>query len=413
MTLKNFTILACAFLIGFVSKTFSQSNNANDYRENVGNYVQSAVPFLTIAPDSRGGAMGDAGVATAPDVYSMHWNPAKFVFLEKPAGIAVSYSPWLRKLTNDMSVSYLTGYYHLTNDQVVASSLRFFSLGQIDYANIQGESTGTGNPTEFAFDAAYARLFGPKVSGALAFRYIRSNLSSNQKVDGIETNPGQSFAVDIATYYNTDIKLSDKNGKLAFGLDISNICNKISYTSDEKKEPIPTNMRLGGALTVDLDNFNSLSLTTDFNKLLVPTPPIYWQNSQNADSVGPDGNKVIKYGKDPNVGVVTGIFQSFTDAPGIQSDGSRNVLKQELQEVTYSIGMEYWYRKQFAIRGGYYHESPFVGNRTFFTMGLGLRFNVFGFDFSYLITNANNPLANTLRFSISLEFDAIGKKKGA
>lgn len=367
------------------------------------NPVESAVPFLTIAPDSRAGGMGDVGAATTPDINSMHWNPAKYAFMENEGGISISYSPWLRNLVGDIDLAYLSFYKRIDRQQVIAASLLYFSLGEIDFTDDNGNSIKPGKPNEFSLDVAYSRLFGDNFSGGIGFRYIRSDLSTGIPVNGVPTKAGQAFAADASLYYNQDITLGDKDAKMAYGLNISNIGTKITYTSDQDKDFIPTNLRLGGALTVNLDDYNSFTLAADVNKLLVPTRPVYWTKADGSDSII-DGKRIIKFGKDPNVPVVKGIFQSFYDSPGGFSE--------ELREITYSFGVEYWYRKQFAIRGGYFHENEYKGNRKFFTVGLGLKLNVLGLDFSYLIpTYANHPLANTLRFSIAFDFDAFRKLK--
>lgn len=367
------------------------------------NPVESAVPFLTIAPDSRSGGMGDVGAATSPDINSMHWNPAKYAFIENEGGVCISYSPWLRNLVGDIDLAYLSAYKRIDRQQVIAASLLYFSLGEIDFTDDNGQLIRPGKPNEFAIDVAYSRLFGEHFSGGIAFRYIRSDLSTGLSVSGIDTKAGQAFASDVSVYYNTKLKLWDRDSKLAFGLNISNMGNKISYTSDLDKDFIPINMRLGGAFTYDFDAYNSITLAADVNKLLVPTRPVYWTDISGKDSTVND-QKVIRFGKDPNVPVVKGMFQSFYDSPG--------GFEEELREITYSFGLEYWYRKQFAIRGGYFHENEYKGNRKFFTMGVGLKLNVLGLDFSYLIpTYAHHPLANTLRFSISFDFDAFRKLK--
>ncbi len=384
-----------------IMPVFSQVNTGqlNGSIKDIVNPVETTVPFLTIAPESRGGGMADIGAATSPDVNSMHWNPAKYAFIENKFGASFSYTPWLHSLVNDINLSYLSGYYRIDRQQVVAATLRYFSLGEVEFRNDQGDLIKPAKPNEMAVDAAYSRLFGQHISGGLAFRYINSNLASGATVNGVDSKPGWSFAVDASAFYTNKIKLSDKDANLSFGLDISNIGKKISYGDDLHKEFIPTNMRLGGALAIDVDEYNSLTFAADLNKLLVPTQPIYW-----ADSVDNNNNKVIRAGKDPNVSVVSGIFQSFYDAPG--------GFTEELHEVTYSLGMEYWYHKQLAFRAGYFHENQYKGNRKFFTVGLGLRLNVFGLDFSYLVpTNANNPLANTLRFTLIFDFGATKKTK--
>ena len=359
------------------------------------NTIQTAVPFLTIAPDSRAGAMGDVGVATAPDINSQHWNAAKYVFMEGKGGLAISYTPWLRKLVPDINLAYIAGYYKLDGKQAISGSLRYFSLGNIVFTDRFGNPDGRQfNPNEFAVDAAYSRLFSDKLSGALAFRVIRSDLTGGQYVGDLESKPGFSVAADLGFYYTSKIDLSDKDGNLSFGANISNIGTKISYTTDQDKAFIPINLRLGSALAVDIDQYNSFTFALDLNKLLVPTPPVL------ADS----GNAILK-GKDPNVSVPLGMIQSFYDAPGI--DNSRgSVFLEELHEITYSAGVEYWYRKQFAIRGGYFYEYKTKGNRKYFTLGVGLKLNVFSLDFAYLIPTAvNNPLANTLRFTLGFNFD--------
>jgi hypothetical protein len=359
------------------------------------NTIQSAVPFLTIAPDSRAGAMGDAGVATSPDINSQHWNPAKYVFIEGSGGVAISYSPWLRKLVNDINLAYLVGYKKLEDNQVVSGSLRYFSLGNIVFTNIFGQPDGRQfNPNEFAIDAAYSRLLTDKLSGAIAFRFTRSDLTGGGFAGDTETKPGISYAADLAFYYTTDIEVTDKDAVLSFGTNISNIGSKVSYSESSEKSFVPINFRLGGSLDMALDEYNRMAFTVDLNKLLVPTPPVY---SDTADNV-------IIAGKDPDVPVAVGMLRSFYDAPGLNG----SVLKDELHEITYSLGTEYWYRDQFAIRAGYFYEFADKGNRKFFTLGIGLKLNVFSLDFSYLVPQAqNNPLANTLRFTLGFDFDKL------
>lgn len=354
------------------------------------NAIQTVVPFLTIAPDSRSGAMGDAGVATSPDVYSMHWNPAKFAFIDGNGGIGVSYSPWLRNLVPDINIAYLTGYKRIDSKQVLAASLLYSSLGDVPFTDEFGNLERTFNPNEFAFDAAYSRLFSEHLSGGIAFRFIYSNLTGGAYSGGVATKPGTSFAADISGYYQKKISIFTKDGELAFGLNFSNIGAKMSYSDAQTSDFIPMNMRLGSSVTVNLDKYNKLSFTLDLNKLLVPTPPVY--SSTNPDS--------IIAGKDPNVSVPVAIFQSFVDAPG--------GFKEELHEITYSTGIEYWYNNQFAIRGGYFYENPSKGNRKYFTAGAGFRLKAFTLDFSYLMPLAqNHPLARTLRFSIAFDFNSL------
>jgi len=362
------------------------------------NTVTSAVPFLTIAPDSRSGGMGDVGVALSPDANSMHWNPAKYAFAPNDMGISISYTPWLRKLIKDINLAYLSGYKRIDNEQVIGFSLRYFALGDIAFTDIVGNPTGNYNPNEFTFDAAYARAFSDRFSGSLAFRFIYSNLTGGQFVGGVESTPGMAYSSDVSFYYrNSDLILGDYDGTIAFGANISNIGSKMGYTKGSDKDFIPINLRLGTAFTIDFDDYNSLTLALDLNKLMIPTPPEYYPLSDTADL---EGNPVIRAGYNPNVSVPVGMFRSFYDAPG--------GMIEELNEITYSAGLVYWYAKQFAIRGGYFHEHSTKGNRKYFTVGIGLRLNVFGLDFAYLVPiYQNHPLANTLRFSLLFDFAGL------
>jgi hypothetical protein len=366
------------------------------------NAIQTVVPFLTIAPDSRAGAMGDAGVATSPDVYSMHWNPAKFAFIDGNAGVGISYSPWLRNLVPDINIAYLAGYKRIDTKQVLSASLLYSSLGDVPFTDEFGNLERTFNPNEFAFDAGYSRLFTDNLSGGIAFRFIYSNLTGGSYSGGVATKPGISFAADISGYYQKKISILNKDGQMAFGLDFSNIGAKMSYSETQTSDFIPMNMRLGGSLTINLDHFNKITATLDLNKLLVPTPPQYY----NIGEINAKGDTVhtamtqIKAGKDPNVSVPVAIFQSFFDAPG--------GFKEEFHEITYATGLEYWYNNQFALRGGFFYEDPSKGNRKYFTAGAGFRLKAFTIDFSYLMPLAqNNPLARTLRFSIAFDFNAL------
>jgi hypothetical protein len=386
------------FLLALSGKTilFSQQSSGQL------NAIQTVVPFLTIAPDSRAGAMGDAGVATSPDVYSMHWNPAKFAFIDGNAGLGISYSPWLRNLVPDINIAYLAGYKRLDTKQVLSSSLLYSSLGDVPFTDEFGNLQRTFNPNEFAFDVGYSRLFTDNLSGGVAFRFIYSNLTGGTYSGGTATKAGISFAADISGYYQKKISILNKDGQLGFGLDFSNIGAKMSYSESQTSDFIPMNMRLGTALTINLDHFNKITATIDLNKLLVPTPPQYY----SVGEINAKGDTVhtamsqIKAGKDPNVSVPVAIFQSFFDAPG--------GFKEELHEITYATGVEYWYNNQFAIRGGYFYENPTKGNRKYFTAGAGFRLKAFTLDFSYLMPlEQNNPLARTLRFSIAFDFNAL------
>ncbi len=366
------------------------------------NTITTAVPFLMIAPDARSGAMGDAGVSSTPDVNSMHWNPAKYAFIETDMGFSVSYSPWLRKLVNDINLAYLGFYKRIDDRQTVAATLLYFSLGDITFTDEMGNSLGTYRPNEFSIDGTYSRKLSNNLSGAVAARFIYSNLTQGQFVQGHETHAGTSIAADVSVYWQKEITMAKLDGMFAWGINISNIGAKISYTDNVVRDFIPTNLRIGPSLTLDLDEYNTISFMVDVNKLLVPTPPIYEVNDSTGQQVvdPATGKPIILKGKDPDVSVVTGMIQSFYDAPGGFSE--------EMREFSFAIGAEYWYDKQFALRAGFFYEDKTKGNRKFFTVGAGLRYNVFGLDFSYLIPlEQHNPLENTLRFSLLFNFDAF------
>jgi len=394
-----------SLLLVFTSFTAFGQISTGDLTGEV-NTINSAVPFLTITPDSRGGAMGDIGVATSPDISSQQYNPAKYAFIDGDGGIALSYTPWLRNLIHDINLAYLVGYKRLDAQQVVSASFRYFSLGNIVFTDLVGGILRDFNPNEFAIDAGYSRIFGNNISGGIAFRFVRSDLTGGISNDGSDYKAGLSVAADLAMYYQNTIQLQGKDAMLAIGANISNIGTKMSYTDDQEKSFIPINLKVGSSLKMNIDDYNSFTFAVDINKLLVPTSPIYWQDSTNSD-----GENVIKYGKNPNVSVPQGMLQSFFDAPGVEkADGTRSIFIEELHELTYGLGAEYWYRDQFAIRTGYFYEHETKGNRKFFTAGIGLKLNVFEIDFSYLIPiNQANPLANTLRFTLGFDFEKFRK----
>ena len=361
------------------------------------NTITTAVPFLGITPDSRAGGMGDAGVGLTPDVSSQHWNPAKYVFMESDMGVGLSYSPWLRALVNDINLAYLSGYKKIDDQQAISSSLRYFSLGDIVFTDIRGTKLTTQSPNEFAIDFGYSRKLSDIFSGSVAVRYIRSDLTGGQMVNGVETRPGNSFAADVAFYWYNEFRANRKDNIFSAGINIQNIGSKISYTDGEVKDFIPTNLMIGASYTTELDDYNSFSFSFEANKLLVPTPP--------KDSIEYDeGGVILPGGIHSDMSVIKGMITSFYDAPG--------GFKEEMQEITLAIGVEYWYNKQFAIRGGYFYENENKGNRKYFTAGAGLRMNVFSLDFSYLLpTQRNHPLENTLRFTLSFDIDAFGNQR--
>ena len=361
------------------------------------NVITTAVPFLSITPDSRAGGMGDAGVGLTPDVSSQHWNPAKYVFMESDMGIGLSYSPWLRNLVNDINLAYLSGYKKLDDVQSMSASLRYFSLGDIIFTSEYGEIQGQQSPNEFAVDLGYSRLLSEAFSGAVALRYIRSDLTGGQMVNGVETKAGNSFAADVAFYWYKELRVNRKDNIFSAGINIQNIGAKISYTDGTIKDFIPTNLMLGSAYTMNLDDYNTFTFSVEANKLLVPTPP------KDSTIYNPD-DVILPGGINSDIGPIEGMVVSFYDAPG--------GFQEEMQEINLSLGLEYWYNKQFAIRAGYFYENVNKGNRKYFTAGAGLKLNVFALDFSYLLpTQRNHPLENTLRFTLSFDIDAFGKQR--
>lgn len=389
------------------------------------NTITTAVPFLLISPDSRAGGMGDAGVAISPDANAIHWNPAKLAFAENDGEFSMSYSPWLRNLVPDMSLAYLAGYKRLSNKRsAIGGSLRYFNLGSILFTDVTGATIRDFKPAEFAVDVAFSQKFSDRLSGGIAIRYINSNLTGGISVQGANSKAGQSVAADVSMFYmNDQAQLGDKDATFAFGLNISNIGAKMSYTQSSAMNFIPMNLRLGPSLKLELDKYNSIAFNMDVNKLLVPTPPVYLLDENGAPIIDPvTRNYQVASGRDPNVGIMNGILGSFTDAPGnvwyddnkqpYVEKGSR--LREELREINLAGGFEYWYAEQFAFRGGYFWEHYTKGNRKYFTLGAGVKYSIFTLDLSYLIANTQrSPLANTLRFTLGFKFDKAKKKPEA
>jgi hypothetical protein len=390
---KYACVLAIAILT--TSTLFAQSGN-KDQKHNV---INTAVPFLTIAPDARGGGMGDVGVSTSPDATSLFWNPAKYAFNEHRFGFQTSYVPWLRALVNDIGLFSLFGYYKIDDKSAVAASLRYFSLGEVKFYDDQGVSLGDYNPNEFAIDATYSRKFSERIAGAVAGRFIYSNLTQGQ--GGIDAHAGWSVAADVAFYYRLPVEVAALDGSyFNFGANISNIGRKISYTNSNVSDAfIPTTLRFGPSYEMDIDRYNQIALFLDISKLLVPTPPIYAVDEDGHPILNPDGTYQIEKGKSNNVSVFKGMIQSFYDAPGGFSE--------EMQELMWSFGAEYWYNKLFAIRGGYFYEHKNKGNRQYLGLGASIRYSMFDLGFSYIVpTNGQvSPQDNTLRFTLSLNFD--------
>jgi hypothetical protein len=403
MNTRTNTLLIGSLLAASAGSLTAQVNLTTDELLGQINTITTAVPFLMISPDSRSGGMGETGVATTPDVNSIHWNAAKLAFASKKTGFGISYTPWLRALVPDINLAYVSFYTQPNKESAFGMSMRYFSLGNITFTDVVGNTIGQFRPNEFALDGAYSRKLGRRFSAGMSARIVRSNLTNGITVQGQDTRPGTAFAVDLSGYYfNDDIKVSGKKAIFMSGIAITNIGNKISYSTSINRDFIPINMRLGSGLQVKADDYNKIGFQLEFNKLLVPTPPVYLLDSVNGGPViGPDGNYVILAGRDPDRSVPAGMIGSFYDAP--------SGFKEELREININFGTEYWYNDQFAVRAGYFYEHPTKGNRQFFTLGAGIKYNVFGLDFAYLIpTNGQrSPLQNTLRFTMTFDFDAF------
>ena len=391
--------------IGFCALAFQFYSQGVNYNKGGISTVTTAVPFLLISPDARAGGMGDLGVASTPDANSQFWNPSKYAFAEKDFGLSMSYTPWLRQLVPDMSLSSLAGYKKINKMAAISGSLRYFTLGTVQFTDNNGANIGTFKPNEYALDAGYSQKLSQHFSVGLVFRYINSNLTNGIPLPGSTvTHAGRAIAADIAAYYHSKkLDVGEKKGVFSAGLNISNIGSKISYTenADESaKSFIPTQMRLGASFKIHLDDYNTITFLADATKLMVPTPPI-WQLDASGNRI-PDGNGgyLIAEGKNPYRPVAQGIFGSFTDAPGGATE--------ELQEIKASSGMEYWYDNLLAFRAGYYYENKYQGARQYMTFGFGVKYSVFTIDMSYLAPlTQRNPLQNTLRFSLIFDFDAF------
>lgn len=382
--MKKVTLLTILLALGgslWAQTTWlGQSNNQN--------YISTGMPILLIAPDAVSSGMGDVGVATTPDVYSAHWNNAKFAFIEGTMGVSTTFTPWLRNLkVGDMNLLYLGGYYHINKRSTAAASLTYFSLGDIEMTDIMGEKITDLHPNEFAFDLTYALMITDNLSLGATGRFMRSDLTNGQTInDGSgnsETHAANSLAADIGLYYQKPVS---KTEEIALGAFISNLGAKLRYSEDNNnQEFLPANLRIGGRYTNRIDDYNKVSVMLDINKLLVPTPRWRSDTTQNLTTYN-------------NIGVVAGALQSFGDAPGGMSE--------ELQELQLSAGAEYWYAETFAVRAGYFFEHKNKGGRQYATVGFGLRYNVISFDFSYLVPTAKlstNPLSNTIRITLSID----------
>lgn len=372
------------FLISLLVLSLGSGAQTSTPLESKFNPITTAVPFLSITPDSRHGAMGDAGVATSPDANSQYWNPSQLAFAEQQTGVSLSFTPWLRRLFNDMNLAYLAGYKQLKGNQAIGASLRYFNVGEILLTDQNGSALATVRPNEFALDVSYSRKLSEYVSGGVALRYIRSDLSGG--IGPQAYVPGNAFSSDVSFYFHKTIGQDNNNQAISAGINISNIGSKISYDNGSTKEYLPANLKLGATWSSKLNDFNDIAFSLDFNKLLVPTPK-------------PGGSYA-----DYNKPVVSSVFSSLGDAPG--------GIKEELQEINLSLGAEYWYSHKFAARLGYFNENAYKGNRKFFSTGVGVKMNICSVDVAYLVpVNQNNPLSNTVRFTLHFDLSSLQRKE--
>ena len=384
---KAFRILLAVLMVQLSLQASAQE------KKDLFNPVNYAVVSQTIAPDARGGGLGDVGAATDPDVNSQYWNPAKYPFCISRAGVALNFTPWLRSLVNDMNLAYLAGYYRIGDHSAVSSSLRYFNLGKV-YTSYEGAESGEGttiNPYEMSLDVAYSLMLSETFSLSAALRWIYSDMRFDEREDN---SPASAFAADIAAYYQNYINIGQRECQLGIGLNISNIGSKIKFSGNEYSEFLPANLRLGASLMIPIDEYNRLPIAADANKLLVPTVPKQEEgedNSEYEDRVHREYN---------DISAIRGIFKSFGDAPG--------GFKEELQEIYYGVGAEYTYNDKFSLRAGYHHEAENKGNRKYFTVGAGFKMSVFQLDAGYVVATAkSNPLDQTLRFSLTFDMDGI------
>lgn len=366
------------------------SDSGSSYKKNMFNPVRTSVTSLSIAPDARAGAMGDVGVATEADANSQYWNPAKYPFNIARAGVSVSYTPWLRKLVNDINLANMAGFYRIGDYSAVSASLRFFSLGEVFLSDMDDM---TINPYEFAVDAGYSRMLSERFSMAVNMRFIFSDIRYDYTA---ESKAGKAFAADIALYRLGYFMMGNRECSFGWGLNINNIGSKIAYGGDDNAEFIPTNLRLGMNMTVPFNEYNKFSVAVDANKLLVPTFPK--QDTENGETESDYTDRVQKEYYD--VSPIAGIFKSFHDAP--------NGFKEEMQEIQWSVGCEYTYNDRFMLRGGYHHESANKGNRKYFTVGAGFHMSVFTVDAAYVFsTSQTSPLDQTMRFTLGFDLDGM------
>ena len=388
MTNYKRIVLACVLIVTATTAW------ADDKKE-IFNPVRTSVTSQGIAPDARAAGMGDVGAATEADVYSQFWNPAKYPFAISRAGVGLSYTPWLRQLVNDIGLAYMSGYYRIGDYAALSAGIRYFSLGEV--STYDGPSGGSGAPSltirpyEMSVDVAYSLMLSDKFSIAAGVRWIYSDLTYSYTDN---TTPGSAFAADLGMYYQNYVNLGQRECQLGVGMNISNIGSKITMGEDANSEFIPTNLRLGASLMIPVDEYNRFTIAADANKLLVPTYP-----HQNDGETTEDYQRRVQKNY-YDVSSIGGIFKSFGDVPG--------GFKEELDEISLSVGAEYVYHDQFSVRAGYHHESANKGNRKYFTVGAGFKMSAFTLDAGYVIATAkSNPLDQTMRFSLTFDMDGL------
>jgi hypothetical protein len=384
------------------------------------NTITTAVPFVAITPDSRAGGMGDAGTALSANSNSIYWNTSMLIFAKEKAELSMSYTPWLRQLTNDIHLSYLSGYGKIGDRSAVTGALRFFSLGEITFTDASGNVIRDDKPSEFELTGGYAFQLSDRTSVGINGKFIYSNLTGGLTVAGVNTKAGVAGATDISfTYFNDEAEIGNINGTYTFATTLNNIGNKIAYSELQSRDFLPMNLKIGNSFKAELDGYNSLLFALDLQRLLVPTPAFY--DFVDADGDGQSDDYTMLGGKSDDVGIISGMFQSFYDAPGAvavddngdyiqNADGTYEIVKgsrfkEELSEINICAGLEYWYNNVLAIRAGYFYENKNKGNRQYFNAGIGFRYNMLGIDVSYLAAvTRQSPLANTLRFTLRYHF---------
>ena len=418
-------IIAVSFFVFLARNAFAQPTSGSGVTDNdlQLNSITTAVPFMAITPDSRAGGMGDAGTALSASSTSIYWNTSALTFAEKKSEVSLSYTPWLRQLTNDIHLSYLSGYYKINKTHSIGGAVKFFSLGEITFTDASGNVIRDDKPSEFELAAAYAFRLSDRMSIGINGKFAYSNLTGGLTVAGVNTKPGIVGATDLSfSYNNDDARIGKTDGTYMFAATINNIGNKVSYSELSAQDFIPMNLKIGNSFKADFDKFNSVTFSLDIQRLLVPTPAYY-------DLI--DGEYVMLSGMSNDVGVISGMVQSFYDAPGVvatddngdyiqNSDGSYEVvsgtrLKEELSEINFALGVEWWYNQILALRTGVFYENKNKGNRQYLNLGASLKYNMFGIDISYLasLNGRQSPLANTLRFTIRLDLDQNSSEGGS